>query len=88
MISCPKCGKDLNVRMVAGSKQSEAGLVRQRYCVCGALVTTIERVLDADIDGILIEGLGRGKGPGSDLSFVRSLVRRLGGSVVELGDGT
>jgi hypothetical protein len=87
-LKCPKCDADVNVRMVAESKQGVAGLVRRRYCQCGACVTTIERVLAADFDGILVENLskgpGRGRGPGSDLSLIRMLVKRLGGVVTEL----
>lgn len=81
---CPKCSKDVNPRLVARTKSCEVGIVRQRFCVCGANVTTIERVLDADIDGILVDGLAQGKGGSGPLSQVCQLVRALGGGVVRI----
>lgn len=78
------------MRLVARTTSCEVGVVRHRYCDCGACVTTVEHVLDADLAGcLLVEGLDRGRtcrgrGPGNDLSMVRQLVRRLGGTITEL----
>lgn len=86
---CPRCDRVVNSRMVAKTVPIELGLLRRRFCECGAEVTTIERVLDADIQGLLVEGLEghphkRGSCPGTDRALVSQLVRRLGGSVTSL----
>jgi len=94
-LHCPHCGEPLNSRLVAKSYPMHGGHYRKRYCSCGTDVVSFERVVASDpksdvrITVISVPARGnntssRGRGAGSDLSLVLSLVRRLGGKVTKI----
>jgi hypothetical protein len=74
---CPKCGSNLNARLVATSKAQFGGHMRTRFCDCHHEIITFERVVDGPpTDATIISGLS-----GHDKGIVRRIVEALGGSM-------
>jgi hypothetical protein len=91
-ICCPKCGRPVDSRYVAGSYPASGGHIRRRFCECGAEVLSLEKVVGANIDGFLVWGLlgqnyggpGGKTGAGNPKSMAMKFVRQLGGKVKSL----
>jgi hypothetical protein len=87
-LHCLKCGRHVDNRYVATTYDVGGGVTRVRYCECGAKITSLEHVVGADMDGLVItrleKGTGRGRGPGTPKSIVRQVARALGGTVTNL----
>lgn len=89
---CPKCGERIDNGYIAMTYGTAGGVERVRYCSCGAKVTSLERLIGADQDGLLITGLlgqnyggpGGKSGQGNPKSLIRQLARALGGTVTNL----
>ena len=91
-LHCLKCGRHVENRYVATTYDVGGGVTRVRYCECGAKISTLEHVVGADMDGLIVTGLlgqnyggpGGKSGVGNPKSIVRQIVRAFGGKVVNL----
>lgn len=91
-LRCPKCRREVDNRYVASSYPGEGGHVRRRFCQCHAEIVSLEAVIGADLDCIIIFGLqgqnyggpGGRTGVGNPKSQVMQMARSLGGKTMSI----